>query len=65
MARADGRTSSESQQGSRIPRPAPGRHRARDHSCNRRRTWCSMELCGNRAKARASHSRKSNLRAEH
>lgn len=29
-----------------------------DHSRNRRRTWCSMELCGNRAKARASHRRK-------
>ncbi|WP_328990569.1 CGNR zinc finger domain-containing protein [Kribbella sp. NBC_01245] len=29
-----------------------------DHSRNRRRTWCSMELCGNRAKARASHHRK-------
>ncbi|MGW2150608.1 CGNR zinc finger domain-containing protein [Nonomuraea bangladeshensis] len=30
-----------------------------DHSRNRRRTWCSMELCGNRAKARASHHRRS------
>jgi predicted RNA-binding Zn ribbon-like protein len=30
-----------------------------DHSRNRRRTWCSMEICGNRAKARASHHRKS------
>ncbi|MGW4536017.1 CGNR zinc finger domain-containing protein [Nocardia sp. NPDC004340] len=30
-----------------------------DHSRNRRRTWCSMDLCGNRAKARASHHRKS------
>ncbi|WP_245642252.1 CGNR zinc finger domain-containing protein [Nonomuraea candida] len=30
-----------------------------DHSRNRRRTWCSMDLCGNRAKARASHQRKS------
>lgn len=29
-----------------------------DYSRNRRRTWCSMELCGNRAKARASHHRK-------
>ncbi|TDC25837.1 zf-CGNR multi-domain protein [Streptomyces sp. 8K308] len=29
-----------------------------DHSRNRRRTWCSMETCGNRAKARASHHRK-------
>ncbi|SFJ51595.1 Conserved protein containing a Zn-ribbon-like motif, possibly RNA-binding [Streptosporangium canum] len=29
-----------------------------DHSRNRRRTWCSMDLCGNRAKARASHHRK-------
>jgi predicted RNA-binding Zn ribbon-like protein len=26
-----------------------------DRSRNRRRTWCSMELCGNRAKARAFH----------
>ncbi|MFG3441563.1 CGNR zinc finger domain-containing protein [Nonomuraea sp. NPDC047897] len=30
-----------------------------DHSRNRRRTWCSMDVCGNRAKARASHQRKS------
>ncbi|MDP4510254.1 CGNR zinc finger domain-containing protein [Nonomuraea turcica] len=30
-----------------------------DHSRNRRRTWCSMDICGNRAKARASHHRKS------
>ncbi|MFE2961126.1 CGNR zinc finger domain-containing protein [Nocardia tengchongensis] len=30
-----------------------------DHSRNRRRTWCSMDICGNRAKARASHQRKS------
>ncbi|MGS2615447.1 CGNR zinc finger domain-containing protein [Micromonospora sp. LZ34] len=29
-----------------------------DHSRNRRRTWCSMELCGNRAKARAAHHRR-------
>lgn len=29
-----------------------------DHSRNRKRTWCSMELCGNRAKARTSHRRK-------
>ncbi|WP_433022276.1 CGNR zinc finger domain-containing protein [Kribbella sp. CA-294648] len=29
-----------------------------DYSRNRRRTWCSMDLCGNRAKARASHHRK-------
>ncbi|MGW0023662.1 CGNR zinc finger domain-containing protein [Rhodococcus sp. NPDC003383] len=28
-----------------------------DHSRNRRRTWCSMELCGNRAKARTHHRR--------
>ena len=33
-----------------------------DHSRNRRRTWCSMDLCGNRAKARASHHRKSTAR---
>ncbi|WP_458687579.1 CGNR zinc finger domain-containing protein [Nocardia tengchongensis] len=30
-----------------------------DHSRNRRRTWCSMDICGNRAKARASHHRRS------
>ncbi|MGB2566837.1 CGNR zinc finger domain-containing protein [Micromonospora citrea] len=30
-----------------------------DHSRNRRRTWCSMEICGNRAKARAAHHRRS------
>ncbi|MFF8640989.1 CGNR zinc finger domain-containing protein [Streptomyces sp. NPDC015345] len=36
-----------------------------DHSRNRRRTWCSMELCGNRAKARAAYNRKSNPHAEH
>jgi predicted RNA-binding Zn ribbon-like protein len=29
-----------------------------DYSRNRRRTWCSMDLCGNRAKARASHHRR-------
>ncbi|SCG43353.1 Conserved protein containing a Zn-ribbon-like motif, possibly RNA-binding [Micromonospora echinaurantiaca] len=29
-----------------------------DHSRNRRRTWCSMEICGNRAKARAAHQRR-------
>ncbi|MER5317926.1 CGNR zinc finger domain-containing protein [Streptosporangium roseum] len=29
-----------------------------DHSRNRRRTWCSMDICGNRAKARASHQRR-------
>lgn len=28
-----------------------------DHSRNRRRTWCSMDLCGNRAKARGFHHR--------
>lgn len=33
-----------------------------DHSRNRRRTWCSMDICGNRAKARASHHRKSTPR---
>ncbi|WP_250907209.1 CGNR zinc finger domain-containing protein [Nonomuraea sp. NEAU-A123] len=33
-----------------------------DYSRNRRRTWCSMDLCGNRAKARASHHRKSTAR---
>jgi predicted RNA-binding Zn ribbon-like protein len=32
-----------------------------DHSRNRRRTWCSMDLCGNRAKARASHHRKTTI----
>ncbi|MGW6724827.1 CGNR zinc finger domain-containing protein [Nocardia sp. NPDC055029] len=30
-----------------------------DHSRNRRRTWCSMDLCGNRAKARNHHRRSS------
>ncbi|WP_285576238.1 CGNR zinc finger domain-containing protein [Actinoallomurus iriomotensis] len=30
-----------------------------DHPRNRRRTWCSMGICGNRAKARASHHRES------
>lgn len=30
-----------------------------DHSRSRRRTWCSMDTCGNRAKARASHHRTS------
>ena len=29
-----------------------------DHSRNRSRTWCSMEVCGNRAKARAYRERK-------
>lgn len=33
-----------------------------DHSRNRRRTWCSMELCGNRAKARAAHQRRTTPR---
>ncbi|MCG5213225.1 CGNR zinc finger domain-containing protein [Streptosporangium sp. KLBMP 9127] len=33
-----------------------------DYSRNRRRTWCSMDICGNRAKARASHHRKSTAR---
>jgi predicted RNA-binding Zn ribbon-like protein len=33
-----------------------------DHSRNRRRTWCSMDLCGNRAKARASHHRRTSDR---
>lgn len=28
-----------------------------DHSRNRGRTWCSMEVCGNRVKVRASHRR--------
>jgi predicted RNA-binding Zn ribbon-like protein len=28
-----------------------------DHSRNRSRSWCSMDLCGNRAKARAFYSR--------
>ncbi|MDV2478519.1 CGNR zinc finger domain-containing protein [Rhodococcus zopfii] len=31
-----------------------------DHSRNRRRTWCSMELCGNRVKAR-THQRRSTI----
>ncbi|MCX4388314.1 CGNR zinc finger domain-containing protein [Micromonospora peucetia] len=34
-----------------------------DHSRNRRRTWCSMELCGNRAKARAAHHRRTASRS--
>ena len=29
-----------------------------DNSRNRHRTWCSMEICGNRAKARAHHQRR-------
>ncbi|MBG06432.1 MAG: hypothetical protein CMM59_20415 [Rhodospirillaceae bacterium] len=29
-----------------------------DESRNRRRTWCSMEVCGNRAKARRHYQRK-------
>ena len=33
-----------------------------DYSRNRRRTWCSMDICGNRAKARASHHRKATAR---
>ncbi|WP_433760632.1 CGNR zinc finger domain-containing protein [Nocardia sp. CA-135398] len=28
-----------------------------DHSRNRGRTWCSMDVCGNRVKVRASHRR--------
>jgi predicted RNA-binding Zn ribbon-like protein len=28
-----------------------------DHSRGARRRWCSMEVCGNRAKARAHYSR--------
>jgi predicted RNA-binding Zn ribbon-like protein len=28
-----------------------------DHSRNRSRTWCSMEVCGNRAKARSYRAR--------
>jgi predicted RNA-binding Zn ribbon-like protein len=28
-----------------------------DHSKNRSRTWCSMKVCGNRAKARAYRDR--------
>jgi predicted RNA-binding Zn ribbon-like protein len=28
-----------------------------DHSRNRSRSWCSMDLCGNRAKARAFYNR--------
>jgi predicted RNA-binding Zn ribbon-like protein len=30
-----------------------------DHSRNRGRTWCSMNVCGNRVKVRASHQRNS------
>ncbi|MFQ6330164.1 CGNR zinc finger domain-containing protein [Nocardia sp. CWNU-33] len=30
-----------------------------DHSRNRGRTWCSMNVCGNRVKVRASHRRNS------
>jgi predicted RNA-binding Zn ribbon-like protein len=30
-----------------------------DHSRNRSRTWCSMEVCGNRAKARTYRARAS------
>lgn len=30
-----------------------------DESKNRRRTWCSMETCGNRAKAKRHYQRKS------
>ena len=30
-----------------------------DHAPNRSRTWCSMAVCGNRAKARAYRSRRS------
>ena len=30
-----------------------------DHARNRSRAWCSMEVCGNRAKARAYRSRQS------
>jgi predicted RNA-binding Zn ribbon-like protein len=30
-----------------------------DHAKNRSRTWCSMAVCGNRAKARAYRSRRS------
>ena len=30
-----------------------------DHARNRSRTWCSMAVCGNRAKARAYRSRRS------
>jgi predicted RNA-binding Zn ribbon-like protein len=29
-----------------------------DHSKNRSRTWCSMRVCGNRAKARAYRERR-------
>ncbi|WP_330256699.1 CGNR zinc finger domain-containing protein [Nocardia sp. NBC_00565] len=28
-----------------------------DHSRNHGRTWCSMDVCGNRVKVRASHRR--------
>jgi predicted RNA-binding Zn ribbon-like protein len=31
-----------------------------DESKNRRRTWCSMDACGNRAKAKRHYRRKSN-----
>lgn len=30
-----------------------------DHSRNRQRSWCSMDLCGNRAKARTFYNRRS------
>jgi predicted RNA-binding Zn ribbon-like protein len=30
-----------------------------DHSRNRSRRWCSMETCGNRAKAHRHYRRKS------
>ena len=29
-----------------------------DESRNRRRTWCAMDMCGNRAKARRHYQRK-------
>jgi hypothetical protein len=29
-----------------------------DHARNRSRTWCSMDACGNRAKARAYRARR-------
>jgi len=32
-----------------------------DHSRNRSRRWCSMETCGNRAKARRHYHRRTNL----
>lgn len=35
-----------------------------DHSKNRSRRWCSMESCGNRAKARRHYARQQDTRAD-